>query len=194
MDRYLGGDANTITVPLQLRRPATIQKASWETCRSQSSGAVWKSRWPSSAFRPDEPYGFCGCKKQLDTEPCFGMGHSLSLICQPTSEDTKLYITTTCRSPRSENSPVNTGSRTGASVTLSVHGVILHLCPTPATADIQAEPSNTSLFLFSFFLSHSPPPPFFIYILIAVLYNAIRPSWLRTTGLVLKLTVCLSDP
>ena len=25
-------------------------------------------------------------------EPCLGIGHSLSLICQPTSEDIKLYI------------------------------------------------------------------------------------------------------
>ena len=158
MDRYLCGDADKITVPFQQRRPATIQKATWETCRSQSSGAVWKSRWPSSAFRPNEPYGFCGRKKQPDIEPCFGMGHSLSLICQPTSEDMKLYITTTCRSPRSENSPVSTGSRTRASVTLSVHGVILHLCPTPGTADKQAEPYNTSLLL-SFF-SPPPLPPF----------------------------------
>ena len=159
MDRYLCGDADKITVPFQQRRPATIQKATWETCRSQSSGAVWKSRWPSSAFRPNEPYGFCGRKKQPDIEPCFGMGHSLSLICQPTSEDMKLYITTTCRSPRSENSPVSTGSRTRASVTLSVHGVILHLCPTPGTADKQAEPYNTSLLL-SFFSLPPPPPPF----------------------------------
>ena len=27
-------------------------------------------------------------------EPCFGTGHTLSLICQPTSEDMKLYIIT----------------------------------------------------------------------------------------------------
>ena len=25
-------------------------------------------------------------------EPCLGTGHSLSVICQPTSEDMKLYI------------------------------------------------------------------------------------------------------
>ena len=37
--------------------------------------------------RPNESYGFCGRKA-----PCFGTGHSLSLICQPTSEDMKLYI------------------------------------------------------------------------------------------------------
>ena len=30
--------------------------------------------------------------KQHYTEPCFGIGHSLSLICQPTSEDMKLYF------------------------------------------------------------------------------------------------------
>ena len=28
----------------------------------ESSGAVWKSRCPSWAFRPNEPYGFCGRK------------------------------------------------------------------------------------------------------------------------------------
>ena len=28
----------------------------------------------------------------VNIEPCFGSGHSLSLICQPTSEDMKLYI------------------------------------------------------------------------------------------------------
>ena len=33
--------------------------------------------------------------KQHQVELCFGIGHSLSLICQPTSEDMKLYITTT---------------------------------------------------------------------------------------------------
>ena len=27
-----------------------------------------------------------------NTEPCLGTGHSLSLICQPTNEDMKLYI------------------------------------------------------------------------------------------------------
>ena len=35
--------------------------------RRQSSGAVWKSRWPSWAFRPNEPYGFCGRKATLVT-------------------------------------------------------------------------------------------------------------------------------
>ena len=55
--------------------------------RAESSGAVRKSRWPSWAFRPNEPYGFCGRKAT-----CLGIGHSLSLICQPTSEDMKLYI------------------------------------------------------------------------------------------------------
>ena len=29
---------------------------------SQSSGAVWESRWPSWAPRPKGPYGFCGRK------------------------------------------------------------------------------------------------------------------------------------
>jgi len=32
----------------------------------QSSGTVWKSRWPSWAFCPNEPYGFCGRKATLN--------------------------------------------------------------------------------------------------------------------------------
>ena len=32
----------------------------------QSSGAMWKSRWSSWAFRPDEPYGFRGRKAILN--------------------------------------------------------------------------------------------------------------------------------
>ena len=32
----------------------------------QSSGVVWKSRWPSLAPSPNEPYGFCGCKATLN--------------------------------------------------------------------------------------------------------------------------------
>ena len=32
----------------------------------QSSGAVSKSRWPTWAFRPNEPYGFCGRKATLN--------------------------------------------------------------------------------------------------------------------------------
>ena len=35
-------------------------------CVCQSSGAVWKSRWPSWAPRPNEPYGFCGRKATLN--------------------------------------------------------------------------------------------------------------------------------
>ena len=37
-----------------------------------------------------QPNGFCGRKATLNQ--CFGTGHSLSLICQPPSEDMKLYI------------------------------------------------------------------------------------------------------
>ena len=32
----------------------------------QSSGAVWESRWPSCAVRPNEPYGFRGLKDLLN--------------------------------------------------------------------------------------------------------------------------------
>ena len=69
------------------------------TQKCQSSGAVWKSRWPSWAFRPNESYGFCGRKATLNREPCFGISQNFSLMCQPTSEDVKLYfiITQTCQ-------------------------------------------------------------------------------------------------
>ena len=33
----------------------------------QSSGSVWKSRWPSWTLRPNEPYGFRGRKAILNT-------------------------------------------------------------------------------------------------------------------------------
>ena len=32
----------------------------------QTGAAVWKSRWPSWAFCPNEPYGFCGRKATLN--------------------------------------------------------------------------------------------------------------------------------
>ena len=39
----------------------------YATWGHQSSGGVWKSRWPSWAFRPnDRPYGFCGRKATLN--------------------------------------------------------------------------------------------------------------------------------
>ena len=41
----------------------------------QSSGTVWKSRWPSWAFRPNEPYGFCGRKATLNH------AHALVTVC-----------------------------------------------------------------------------------------------------------------
>ncbi len=70
----------------------------------QSSGAVRESRWPSWAFRPNEPYGFRGRKDLLNhAHACL----SLSLVCQPTSEDIKqqtepkgLSALTTCSSHR----------------------------------------------------------------------------------------------
>ena len=57
-----------------------------------SSGAVWESRWPSWAVRPNEPSGFRG-RKAI----CFGTGLSLSLICQLTSEDIKQHYLPTYR-------------------------------------------------------------------------------------------------
>ena len=48
---------------------------------------MWESRWPSWAVRPSELSGFRGY-----IEPCFGIGHSLCLICQLTSEDIKHHF------------------------------------------------------------------------------------------------------
>ena len=78
-----------------------MSSASLHSDPSQSSGAVRKSRWLSWAFRPNEPYGFCGrkaalnhaCLRQTFVRLDEGLtGHNLSLICQPTSEDMKPYI------------------------------------------------------------------------------------------------------
>ena len=46
-------------------------------------------RWPSWAFRPNKPYGFCGHKSNI--EPCSRIGLSLSVICQLMSEDIKQH-------------------------------------------------------------------------------------------------------
>ena len=51
----------THTPPLTLR------------AQEQSSGAVWKSKWPSWAPRPNEPYGFCGRKATLN--------HAVDTVC-----------------------------------------------------------------------------------------------------------------
>ena len=63
------------------------------TALTDSSGAVgqWESRWTSWAVRPNEPSGFRGRNWRF-IEPCFGIGHNLSLICQLTSEDTKQHF------------------------------------------------------------------------------------------------------
>ena len=79
-------------LPLTMLTPAQIKRKSLELRQRQhSSGAVWESRWPSWAVRPNEPSGFRG-RKAITIEPCFGIGHSLSLICQLTSEDIKHHF------------------------------------------------------------------------------------------------------
>ena len=40
--------------------PLWKQSRSTHSYRIQSSGAVWKSRWPSWVSVPNKPYGFCG--------------------------------------------------------------------------------------------------------------------------------------
>ena len=64
--------------------------------RVHSSGAVWESRRTSRAVRPNEPSVSVDVKF---IEPCFGIGHNLSLICNLTSEDIKQHFTTTAASP-----------------------------------------------------------------------------------------------
>ena len=46
--------------------PSGTYKYHWGSSWFQSSGAVWKSRWPSWAPRPNEPYSFCGRKATLN--------------------------------------------------------------------------------------------------------------------------------
>ena len=55
------------------------------TTACPSSGAVSKSRAGLSVVM-----SFTVSVEVNNTEPCFGTGYSLSLICQPTSEDMKL--------------------------------------------------------------------------------------------------------
>ena len=67
-----------------LRQKATTRKqgrvfrdkSSITQRQKQSSGAVWKLRWPYWAFRPNEPYGFCGRKATLRHWSQFG--HNMS--------------------------------------------------------------------------------------------------------------------
>ena len=44
----------------------SVQNTSCAAGLGQSLGAVWKLRWPSWAFRPNEPYSFCGRKAILN--------------------------------------------------------------------------------------------------------------------------------
>ena len=60
---------NVIINPLQLSTSClscVAQKPIMKSQCCQSSGAVWKLMWPSWAFRPNEPYGFCGRKATLN--------------------------------------------------------------------------------------------------------------------------------
>ena len=61
-------------------QPVRLYQGDSSSKRHTSSGAVWKSRWPSWAPRPNEPYGFCGPKATLNHAHAVV---SLSLICQP---------------------------------------------------------------------------------------------------------------
>ena len=59
-------------VPPPLLSSPTLPASDWPVPRGgikdtsvHSSGAVWESRWPSWAVRPNEPSGFCGRKATL---------------------------------------------------------------------------------------------------------------------------------
>ena len=79
-----------VKVKQHFNQPQWVQKSGYVNFSIvQSSGAVWKSRWPSWVVHPNEPYSFCGRKATLK---CFSTGHNLFIICQPTSEDMKLYF------------------------------------------------------------------------------------------------------
>ena len=54
-----------LLLSLTMLTPAQIKPASFEP-RWHSSGAVWESRWPSWAVRPNEPSGFRGRKAILN--------------------------------------------------------------------------------------------------------------------------------
>ena len=43
-----------------------IHRDQLKFCATHSLGAVLELRWPSWAVRPNEPYGFCGCKAILN--------------------------------------------------------------------------------------------------------------------------------
>jgi len=67
---------------------------------SQSSGAVWKLRWPSWAPRPNEPYGFCGRKATLNR------AHVLVKVFFPNNYVNPTSGTLSSTSPSSSSSSV----------------------------------------------------------------------------------------
>ena len=55
----------SLDTPIKIKIKSDIK--GFRSCmKKQSSGAVWKSKWPSWAFRPNDPYGFCGRKATLN--------------------------------------------------------------------------------------------------------------------------------
>ena len=56
----------TPTTTATTKNSAAYNSHSISIVHIQSSGAVWKSRWPSWAVRPNGPYGFCGRKELLN--------------------------------------------------------------------------------------------------------------------------------
>ena len=63
-----GRPAGLVVLLTSGKSPASLlhQDFTWSWQVSESSGAVWESRWPSWAPRPNEPYGFCGRKATVN--------------------------------------------------------------------------------------------------------------------------------
>ena len=78
-------------------------KRTWNKRKIQSSGAVWKSRWPSWAPRPNEPYGFCGRKATLNHAHALV---SLSLIMMSTRHPRTLSSTTSTTTSSTINTKI----------------------------------------------------------------------------------------
>ena len=73
--------------------PFRIKLAHQISLGPQSSGAVWKSRWPSWVPCPNKPYGFCGWKASLNR--AYALMSQFVPKVNPTTEDITLYTTHT---------------------------------------------------------------------------------------------------
>ena len=137
---------------------------------SQSSGAVWRSRWPSWAPRPNEPYGFCGRKATLN--------HEHALVSLSTRYPRTLSSTSSSSSSSREQREAE--GKGGSLLFLCIHkekrrrlwsvDTVLWLCPSLPTETLKWLSSLPILIQESFWwwrcsdryiislFPHSPPP------------------------------------